>query len=594
MEKQTSFKMKTMEKQSSFRQGIEKQVSFHDGEEKQESSRGGLLEKQKSFRSGLIEKQRSIRIAMERQFSFGSSERKKSNESPGKRGDSLLHLAARAGNLSKVRDILRSCDCKEFPCGQNQEGETPLYAAAENGHALVVAELLKHIDLQGASIAAKNGFDPFHIAARQGYVEVLKELLRVFPNLAMTADPSNATALHTSATQGHLDVVSLLLETDSDLAKIARNNGKTVLHSSARMGHIEVVKALLHNDPSMCSRTDKKGQTALHMAVKGQNLEVVLELLRPDPSVINVEDSRGNTALHTATRKGRTEIVSFLLSVDGVNINAINKAGESPLDIAVKCGTPDMVSVLRDAGAVSSKDVDKPQNPEKQLKQTVSDIKHGVESQLQQNHQTGVGVKKIAKRLKKLHSDGLNNAISSATVVAVLIATVAFAAIYQLPGGFEGPPPLPSGVSAGQAEIASQMAFIIFFMFDSVALFISLAVVVVQTSVVVIQHKAKKQLMFVINKLMWVACLCISIAFISLTYIVVGPQGRLLAVCTTVIGATIMLTTIGSMCYCVILNRLGQSKLRRRGSLSNSVSMSVTVLSDPEVLSTEYKGVYVL
>ncbi|GMH08749.1 hypothetical protein Nepgr_010589 [Nepenthes gracilis] len=607
MEKQSSFRLKSMEKQSSFRRVMEKQVSFHGDLEKQEISRGTMenngvssgvvMEKQKSFR-GLMEKQRSFRLAVERQFSFGGSERKKTRESPGKRGDSPLHLAARAGNLIKVKEHLQNCDSgfsKELLCRQNQDGETPLYVAAENGHALVVRELLKYLDLQAASMAAKNGYDPFHIAARQGHVDVSKELLSTFPNLAMTADPSNMTALHTAATQGHIDVVNLLLESDSNLAKIARNNGKTVLHSAARMGHLEVVRALLHKDLSIGFRTDKKGQTALHMAVKGQSPEIVLELLKPNCSVINVEDSKGNTALHTAAKKGRIQIVECLLSVDGININSINKAGESPLDIAEKFGPPEMFTLLREAGACSSKDLGKPQTREKQLKQTVSDIKHDVKSQLQQTHQTGVRVQKIAKRLKKLHGNGLSNAINSVTVVAVLIATVAFAAIYQMPGQYVTGP--QNEASLGQAVIAGKIAFMVFFTFDSVALFISLAVVVVQTSVVVIEQKAKKQLMFVINKLMWLACLCISVAFISLSYIVVGPHARWLAIWATVIGATIMLATIGSMGYCVIMHRLEDSRLRdirKAESRSHSLSMSVAVTSDPEILSGEYKRVYVL
>lgn len=145
---------------------------------------------------------------------------------------------------------------------------------------------------------------------------MLKELLHLFPNLAMTTDLSNSTALHTAATQGHIEIVNLLLETDSNLVKIARNNGKTVLHSAARMGHLEVVKSLLRKDPSTGFRTDKKGQTALHMAVKGQNEEIVLELLKPDPAVLSLEDNKGNTALHIATSKGRIEVPSlaFFLS----------------------------------------------------------------------------------------------------------------------------------------------------------------------------------------------------------------------------------------------------------------------------------------
>lgn len=572
MEKQNSFRSVTFEKQPSLHRAIEQQNSFH-----------GRMEKQKSFR-----------IAMERQLSFGGETKKSIKDSPGKRGDSALHLVARAGNLIRVKEILRKCDpntLKDLLSKQNQEGETVLYAAAENGHASVVAEFLKYSNLHTASIPARNGYDPFHVAANRGHLGVLKELVGSFPNLAMTADTSNATALDTAATQGHIDVVNLLLETDSNLAKITRNNGKTVLHSAARMGHLEVVRSLLGKDPSIGFRTDKKGQTALHMAVKGQNVEIVLELLKPDRSVMNLEDNKGNTALHIATRKGCTQIVRCLLSVEGVDINAINRAGETPLDISERFKHPEIAAILKEAGATTSKDQVKPPNAAKQLKQTVSDIKHEVQSQLQQSRQTGFRVRKIAKRLKKLHISGLNNAINSATVVAVLIATVAFAAIFTVPGQYvEKETP---GHLLGEAHISHKAAFLIFFLFDSLALFISLAVVVVQTSVVVIEEKAKKQLMFVINKLMWMACLFISIAFISLSYIVVGFHARWLAVYATVIGGTIMLTTIGSMCYCVVQHRMEELKLRNiRRAESRSGSFSPYIRADPEILNNEYKTIY--
>lgn len=617
MEKQQSIRSVTFEKQPSIRRVMEKQQSFngvstdkppsaHGATEKQQSFHGvtidkqpstrGMMEKQKSFR-GFIEKQKSFRVVMERQLSFiGGGERKKNKDSPGKRGDLQLHLAARAGNLSRVMEILQSCDAneaKDLLSKQNQEGETPLYVAAESGHALIVEEMLQHMDLETASIPARNGYDSFHVAAKQGHLEVLKELLGEFPNLVMTTDLSCSTALHTAAAQGHIDVVNFLLEIDSNLAKIARNNGKTVLHSAARMGHLEVVKALVSKDPSTGFRTDKKGQTALHMAVKGQNEDIVLELIRPDPSVLKLEDNKGNTALHIAITKGRTQIVRCLLSIEGIDVNSLNKAGESPLDIAEKLGNTELFSLLKEAGAAHSKDHGKPPSATKQLKQTVSDIKHDVQSQLQQSRQTGFKVHKIAKKLKKLHISGLNNAITSSTVVAVLIATVAFAAIFTVPGQYVEEK--TEGFSLGQAHIAKNAAFIIFFVFDSLALFISLAVVVVQTSVVVIEEKAKTQLVFVINKLMWLACLFISIAFISLTYVVVGEHSRWLAVAATVIGGTIMLTTIGSMCYCVILHRMEAKKLRNiRKAESRSRSFSMSVASDQEILNSEYKRMYAL
>ncbi|PKA61589.1 Ankyrin repeat-containing protein [Apostasia shenzhenica] len=559
--------------------------------EKQPSLRLAALEKLHSFRLGGMEKQKSFKLgAMEKE--------RKSKESPGKRGDTMLHLAARAGNPVHVQKIFSDCSgvqLNELVSKRNQDGETALYVASENGHVEVVHEILKVSDVQSAAIKANNSFDAFHIAAKQGHLGVLKELLQSFPALAMTTSSSNATALETAATQGHIDIVDLLLETDASLAKIARNNGKTALHSAARMGHVEVVRSLLNKDPSIGLRTDKKGQTAFHMAVKGSNVEIVRELLKPDSSIVNVEDNKGNTPLHIATRKGRVEIVQALTSVEGIDINAVNRAGETALDIAKKSSHEEITTILQDVGAVAARDRDGGHmNPAKQLKQTVSDIKHDVQSQLKQTRQTEVRVQNIKKRLQKLHIGGLNNAINSNTIVAVLIATVAFAAIFTVPGQFVQD--MTEGYTLGQAFIANNAAFIIFLIFDSLALFISLAVVVVQTSLIVVEQKAKKLMVFVINKLMWLACLCISISFISLTYVVVGRHDWWLAWCTMAIGASIMLTTLGSMCYCIVVHRMEEKNLRniRRASGSRSRSWSLSAASDSELLNNEYKKMYAL
>ncbi|KAG6470423.1 hypothetical protein ZIOFF_071496 [Zingiber officinale] len=596
----------------------------------------GALEKLQSLRSFRMDKQKSFRLG-DRQRSF---KERKNKDSPGKRGDLDLHLAARAGNALHVQMILSECSeeqTKELIYKQNQDGETALYVAAEKGHVEVVREILKVSDIQSAGIKANSSYDSFHIAAKQGHLEVLRDLLQCFPALAMTTNSLTSTAFDTAATQGHVDIVNLLLETDASLAKIARNNGKTALHSAARFGHVDVVKAILEKDPTIGLRTDKKGQTAFHMAVKGQNVEILMALLEPDKSIVNLEDSKGNRPLHMATRKGNPKasysmlysisafgctcspvlhaccsmflnmpsssmffscsnliIVQALLQVEGVEVNAVNKAGETALSIAEKLSNEDIAAILREFGAVVAKEPANTATAAKQLKQTVSDIKHDVQFQLKQTRQTEMKVQKIKKRLKKLHLGGLNNAINSNTVVAVLIATVAFAAIFQLPGSFVSDP--EEGFTPGQAYIAESAAFIIFLISDSLALFISLAVVVVQTSLIVIEQKAKMRMVFVMNKLMWLACLFISVSFISLTYVVVGKHDLWLAWSTMAIGATIMLTTLGSMIYFVIIHRIEEKNMRniRRNSRSRSHSLPMSVGSDSELLNSEYKRMYAL
>ncbi|KAF8396684.1 hypothetical protein HHK36_018309 [Tetracentron sinense] len=531
-----------------------------------------------------------------RQQSF--RRKKMTKQLTGKRDDTPLHSAARAGNLGLVMEILSSTkdeELKELLSKQNQSGETTLYVAAEYGYVDVVKEMMKYFDMVSAGIKARNGSDAFHIAAKQGDLDVLKALLEALPELYMTVDLSNTTALHTAAAQGHIEVVNFLLESGSSLVTIARSNGKTALHSAARNGRLEVVKALLSKEPEVSTRIDKKGQTALHMAVKGQNIELVEELMKSDPSLVNMVDTKDNTALHIATRKGRAQIVRKLLDLEGISTEAVNRSGETALDTAEKTGNSEMVAILREYGVQSAK-ATKPSvtSPARELKQTVSDIKHGVHYQLEHTHQTRKRMQGIAKRINKMHTEGINNAINSTTVVAVLIATVAFAAIFTVPGQYaDEPEDISPGLSPGEANIAPQIAFTIFFIFDSIALFISLAVVVVQTSVVVIENKAKKKMMAVINKVMWLACLLVSVAFLALSFIVVGDE-QWLAIGATIIGTIIMATTLGTMCYWIIMHRIETSNLRsiRRSSLdSKSRSWSLSVMSDSEL---EYKKMYAI
>ncbi|KAK8562320.1 hypothetical protein V6N13_019670 [Hibiscus sabdariffa] len=528
--------------------------------------------------------------------------KKMTKQLTGKRDDTALHSAARAGNLAVVKEILTGTGedaLKELVAKQNQSGETALYVAAEYGYVDLVKEMINYYDLVNAGIKARNGFDSLHIAAKQGDLDILKVLLAVHPELAMTVDLSNTTALHTAATQGHIEIVKFLLEAGSSLATIARSNGKTPLHSAARNGHLDVVKALLASEPGIVQRTDKKGQTALHMAVKGQNLEVVEELIGVNPSLmINMVDTKGNTCLHIATRKGRVQIIKLLLGYKETDTTAVNRSGETAFDTAEKTGHLQIASMLQQNGVQSARSI-KPAapNPARELKQTVSDIKHEVHDQLEHTLQTRKEVKGIAKRLNKMHS-GLNNAINSSTVVAVLIATVAFAAIFTVPGQYiDDPNDVRPGHSLGEANIAPKPAFIIFFIFDSIALFISLAVVVVQTSVVVIESKAKKQMTAIINKLMWLACALISVAFLALSFVVVGKEERWLAIGVTIVGTSIMATTLGTMCYWVIRHRIEASKMRsirRSAQASRSRSWTMSVMSDSEILNNEFKKMYAI
>ncbi|XP_071710055.1 ankyrin repeat-containing protein At5g02620-like [Rutidosis leptorrhynchoides] len=519
-----------------------------------------------------------------------------------KRDDTSLHIAIRAGDIYAALEILRNTEelkLKELLSKTNQSGETVLYVAAEYGCVDLVKEMMKYYDLEAAGIKAKNGCDAFHIAAKQGDLEVLKVLMEAQPELSMTFDQTNTTALHTASEQGHIEVVKFLLEKNSTMATIAKSNLKTALHSCARKGHLEVMKALLEKVPEIATRADKKGQTALHMAAKGQNVDIINELIAADDSLLNMVDKKENTALHIATRKGRKEIVLALLSHNElINKQAINKSGETALDTAEKFMRTEIATILRENEVLNAKSMKKPPpltSTARELKQTVSDIKHEVHDQLEHTLKTHKRVKGIGKRINKMHHESLNNAINSTTVVAVLIATVTFAAIYQLPGQYvDDASQIPKDFTLGEGNIAAKPEFIVFLLFDSLALFISLAVVVVQTSIVVVERRAKKQVMAIINKLMWLACVFVSVAFLALSFIVVGNE-KWLAVGVTVIGSVTLASTLGTMCYWVIMHRIEANNLRsirKSARSSKSLSGSVSVHSDSE--NDDFKKLYAI
>ncbi|KAL9828451.1 Ankyrin repeat-containing protein ITN1 [Arabidopsis thaliana] len=473
----------------------------------------------------------------------------------GRHNDTELHLAAQRGDLAAVQQILKDINSQmegilsgeEFDAEVaeirasivnevNELGETALFTAADKGHLDVVKELLKYSSRESIAKKNRSGYDPLHIAAIQGHHDI-------WPIECNSACVCSYERPYRSCEPALIQAGNLL--------EISRSNNKNALHLAARQGHVEVIKALLSKDPQLARRIDKKGQTALHMAVKGQSSEVVKLLLDADPAIVMQPDKSCNTALHVATRKKRAEIVELLLSLPDTNANTLTRDHKTALDIAEGLPLSEESSYIKEclarSGALRANELNQPRD---ELRSTVTQIKNDVHIQLEQTKRTNKNVHNISKELRKLHREGINNATNSVTVVAVLFATVAFAAIFTVPGGDN---------NDGSAVVVGRASFKIFFIFNALALFTSLAVVVVQITLVRGETKAEKRVVEVINKLMWLASMCTSVAFLASSYIVVGRKNEWAAELVTVVGGVIMAGVLGTMTYYVV-NRRGQGR----------------------------------
>lgn len=280
-----------------------------------------------------------------------------------------------------------------------------------------------------------------------------------------------------------------------------------------------------------------------------------------------------------------------------MDINAINNQRETALDLADKLQYGDSALEIKEAlaesGAKYARNVGKVDEA-MELKRTVSDIKHEVQSQLVANEKTRRRVSGIAKELKKLHREAVQNTINSVTVVATLFASIAFLAIFNLPGQY-----IMQGPQTGKAYIADKVPFQVFCLLNTTSLFISLSVVVVQITLVAWDTRAQKQVVSVVNKLMWAACACTCGAFLALAFVVVGDE-TWMAITITLVGAPILIGTLAGLCYFVFRQHFGifQSDSQRRikrasGSKSFSWSYSANI-SELDEYDSDIEKIYAL
>ena len=160
----------------------------------------------------------------------------------------------RTASAGDVRACLRA---GADPEARNENGATPLFWAAEAGHADAIAALLE----AGADPEARNenGATPLFWAAEAGHADAIAALLEA------GADPrargvNDLTPLHWAAFFGNVDAIAALLEAGADPKARGGMVGHTPLHTAAILDHAGAIIALLAGGADPDAR-DKNGRT---------------------------------------------------------------------------------------------------------------------------------------------------------------------------------------------------------------------------------------------------------------------------------------------------------------------------------------------
>uniref|UniRef100_M4A5K6 Kinase D-interacting substrate 220b n=1 Tax=Xiphophorus maculatus TaxID=8083 RepID=M4A5K6_XIPMA len=251
------------------------------------------------------------------------------------------NLAALKAHLDRFKEV----------DGRSDNGQTPLMLAAEQGSLEIVQELIR----RGANVNLDDVdcWSALISAAKEGHLEVVKELLEssaYIEHRDMVGEQClmgnvvewSVYPIIWAAGRGHADIVKLLLEHGAKV-NCSDKYGTTSLIWASRKGHYDCVMHLLEKGADI-DQEGANSMTALIVAVKGGYTEVVKELLKRNPNV-NMTDKDGNTALMIAAKEGHTEIVQDLLDA-GTYVNIPDRSGDTVLIGAVRGGHVEIVRAL--------------------------------------------------------------------------------------------------------------------------------------------------------------------------------------------------------------------------------------------------------
>ncbi|KAL8537211.1 hypothetical protein ACS0TY_012405 [Phlomoides rotata] len=526
--------------------------------------------------------------------------------------NTILHLAARYGHVEYAKEVVQRWP--EMVSVENAELETPLHEACREGHLEIVVLLLKldpwiayRVNCRGESAlfaSCERGqihvvkhllqFErllmleldlettSLHVAVSSGYTEIVKEILKTRPDFAWKKNHQGWTPLHVACSKGNLEITRELVKLDSDLCSIQDVEGRIPLHCAAVKGRINIIDEILSNSLEFFETTTYNGETILHLAVKNNQYEVVKYLTESlnTGKILNMQDNDGNTILHLATAGKLTAMVIYLLKI-GIEVNSLNRKGYTALDVveadATNSGALAIVPALQEAGAKrcdqlspGSTDIQPVFNP------TASRmLNEGVHNHRSPENQYTPNRRRNRRRAKKLdlQNEGLRNARKTVTIVAVLIATVTFAAGINPPGGFNE--------ESGKAIRGNRAAFKVFMGCNIVALFLSLGVVNVLVSIIPFTRRTMMKLLSTTHKVMWLSTLFMTVGYIAGVWTIM-PDGR---------GGhwvSVELVVVGGGCSVVVFSGLGfllvrhwNSKLRwrrerRRGMKDDSPHSSIS------------------
>lgn len=246
-------------------------------------------------------------------------------------GSTALHEAAYAGQLPMVKYL-----CLRFPYMQEMRNERsflPYHFAAQEGHLEILKFLLPEKLDQLKTTNEEQTI--LHLAAYNGMINVVKFICLKIPVLLPCKDTDGATALHYAARGGSIEALEYLIEKGLD-PRAVTGSGSTILHLAAFDGNLDMVKYICDKFPDIAGHLDTSGHNAAHYAAGSGEVEVLLCILQYGVSPM-IRAENGSSLLMKAAGGGKMAMVKYLCTEYPDMVSLKDKLGCDMLHYAA-CG----------------------------------------------------------------------------------------------------------------------------------------------------------------------------------------------------------------------------------------------------------------
>ncbi|KAL6658582.1 hypothetical protein ACP70R_004168 [Stipagrostis hirtigluma subsp. patula] len=452
-----------------------------------------------------------------------------------KRGFNALHHAIRSGQRDLALKLIE--EEPELSRAVNKYDESPMYMAAMKGYADVAEKLLA---IPHSSDKGPYGQNAMHAAVRSGNRAIVKSIMETRCGLAREEDNNTSAPIKFAVFWGKTDALRVILEHDCSLGYHISSKGLPLLELAAYRGQIDTARELLKHCPDApYGRSD--GWTCLHTAIRWdqmQFMEFVLGTHQLVRKVINVRDKDGDTPLHIAVSRCQPNMVAALLRHQDIDVTIINNGGSSAvwklngINAAEHAKTLNWNEVFMLMLKADPEGTAHIYNLHKQMKDKVTDKS-----------------RKDIKSLTKTYT-------SNTSLVAILIATITFAAAFTLPGGYSS-----DAGSEGLPIMARKLAFQAFMVFDTLAMCSSLVIAFV---CIIARWEDLEFLLYYrsfTKKLMWFAYMATTMAFATGLYTVLAPRLLWLAIVVCILSVLLPILTklVGEWPVLMLRFRLGRT-----------------------------------